>query len=294
VGSTVGAPDPEPHGPDEGGLDPTITGAATELPATRVALRRSVVLIVLFSVMAIGLAVGAAGSWWSQHQVMSLDDVGVRTTGTVTSVQSRIVARERQVTGSIDVAYDVGGRSQQHRFGVSNHVAQYHQGDRVDLAYDPSDPTSVDLVGEPVASQGFVPWEVLAAFAVLALLLSGVAVRHLRRVSRVLASNEWLAVPAVRKPSTRAWRGRGTTVIELGEPSSPERVVASPVGIRALPPTIEPIAWVAGWGERRFVVAPPGGRPLLLVQRLSDLGTDAVTDRGAVAPTVDPQPRHAP
>jgi hypothetical protein len=278
-------------------LDAELAGRAIDLPSTHRSLRWSAALVATFAVMALALLVAGAGLWWREHEVISLADTGVRTTGTVTAVQSRVVARERHTIGTIDVVYDVNGESRQTRFDVINHVVQYHPGDRVDVAYDAAQPDRVDLVGDVAASQGFVPWEVPLAFAGLALLLSAIAVRHLRTVRGVVRDHEWLAVPAVRKPATRAWRGRGSTVVELGEPASPERVVASPVGIRALPPTIEPVAWVAGWGQRRFVVAPPGGRPLLLVQRETDTGTDAEPD-GPLGPGVDgvsePHSRHAP
>ena len=194
------------------------------------------------------------------------------------------------------MSYSVAGRAQPVRFDVSNHVQQYHDGDRVDVAYDADQPDRVDLVNEPAASRGFLPWEVPTAFAALAGLMSAIAVRHLRGAKRLLGAHEWLAVPAVLRPSSRGLRGRGTTVVELGEPASPERVVASAVGMRALPPTVEPVAWVAGWGKERFMLAPPGGRPLLLMHRLSELGVDAVPIRtNDIVPDLEQEhQRHAP
>jgi hypothetical protein len=300
VGSTPG----DGHPFDDALLNDALAPAATQ-PATRRALRRSTVLVALFAASAVLLTTLGVGLWWRQHSLSSLSTTGVRTTATVDSIESHTVARERHTIGSIDVTYGAEGQPRHTKFDVSINVTQYHTGDKVAVAYDRSQPDRVDLIDEPAASQGFVPWEVPAAFAVLAAVMAAIAIRHLRSYRRILRRHEWLAVPAVLKGVSRRLPGRGTTVVELGESTSPERIVASAVGIRALPPTVEPVAWVAGWGERRFVLAPPGGSPLLLMHRLGELGVDAEPDRPTSAasgdgagdasrPVEDPRPRHAP
>jgi hypothetical protein len=295
VGSTSG----DANHADDAALAGALSLPASELPATRSALRRSSVLVALFALSAIVLLVFGGVLRWRQYQMTNLATTGVRATATVDSVESRAVAREHHIIGLINVTYPVGGQPQRARFDVSTHVVQYHEGDKVEVAYDRAHPDQADLVNDPAASRGFVPWELPFAFALVAGFMAGIAIRHLRSYRRVLGSHEWLAVPAIRKPASGRVRGRGTTVVELGEASSPERIVATVVGIRAMPPTIEPIAWVAGWGSRKFVLAPPGGRPLLLMQRLSDVGVDAETDRaadGSSAPLAGdvPHQRHAP
>lgn len=291
--------------PDSASFDEALGQPAYALAATRATLRRSSALVAFGVVSAVVLVGLGARLWWVQHTLTNLATGGVHTTATVDSVNARSVAREHHVIGYIDTSFTVDGQPRTARFDVSTHVVQYHNGDKVEVAYAAGDPGFVDLVNDPAASRGFLPWELSAAFGVVAALMSGIAIRHLRSYRQLLKTNEWLAVPAVLKATSPRVRGRGTTVVELGEASSPERVVGSTVGIRALPPTVEPVAWVAGWGRRRFVVAPPGGHPLLLMHRLSDVGVDAepirpapetgpTTETGGSVGSVDPHPQDRP
>jgi hypothetical protein len=282
--------------PDAASFEAALGRSAFELPATRSSLRRSEIFVALLVAAAIGLLVLGGVLRWRQYELTSLASTGRVTTATVESVDTHTVGREHHIIGDVTVRYTVDGQARSARFDVSNHVLRYHDGDLVPLAYDPQQVGRVDLVDEPAASQGLLPWEIPTAFAVMAGLMGAIAVRHLRSQRRLLKANEWLAVPAVLRPSTRRLRGRGTTVVELGEAASPERVVATPIGIRALPPTVEPLAWVAGWGGRRFVLAPEGGRPLLLMHRLSDVGVDAAPIDVDGLDDVSPRnhQRHAP
>jgi hypothetical protein len=300
VGSTPG----DGHLSDDALLNDALSPAARR-PASRRAFRRATFLVALFAATAAVLTVLGGGLWWRQHSLSSLGTTGVHTTATVDAVQSHVVGRERHTIGTIKVTFAVDGQPRHTQFDVSINVVRYHDGDKVAIAYDRSDPGRVDLIGEPAASQGFLPWEVPAGFAVMAAVMAAIAIRHVRMLGRLLRRHEWLAVPAVLKPVSRRLPGRGSTVVELGESTSPERVVASAVGIRALPPTVEPVAWVAGWGQRHFVLAPPGGSPLLLMRRLSEFGVDADPQRPGrrepvdggsegAGPVEQRHPRHAP
>ncbi len=263
---------------DEIDVEALLAAPAAVVGATGRRIRRSYLLAGICAAVGVGLLVLGVGTLWVEHSFAQLADTGVRTPATVTDVASHVVSRERNLVGSVTVTYAVGSEDRTTVFDVNNHVTRYHVDDQVEVAYDPGEPSRVSLVGEPEATRGVVPWPISLAFGLLGLVMAAVTIAHLRRITRIVAAHEWLAVAAVRKPLPTGWRSGAGTVVQLGPETSPERVVACSLGFRGLPANIEPTAWIAGWGERQFVMAPPGGQPLLLMRRITDAGLDADGD----------------
>lgn len=272
-------PAPAPDDPREDVCEPDALAGwprcAYDLRATRRRVQATLVLAAFGVAVGVALLVASGVAWSSQRTLVSLDHPGARTPATVTAVASRVVARERHVIGSITVSFTQGTTPREHTFFVNNNVTRYQVGQPVQVAYDPADAAQVHLVGDDAASQGKVPWEVIGGVGLLVIGLAGIGAKHVLGARRILRAHEWVAVPAALRSTPKGLRSRGGSVVELGEARSPERIVAEAVTVRALPANIGPVAWVAGWGEKRLVVAPAGGCPALLVRVLSDLGADA-------------------
>lgn len=91
-------------------------------------------------------------------------------------------------------------------------------------------------------------------------------VAALIRRTRLLAHNPWIVMPAsvVDLPDARG--GGRSRYLLLDDPTC-DPVTAKAVGLRHIVDAMAPHAWVAGGGDR-FVVAPPGGAPVVAVRRV--------------------------
>jgi hypothetical protein len=148
-------------------------------------------------------------------------------------------------------------------------VDRYHDGDTVDVRYATGDPSSVGIVGETTVTPG-VPAAVFVIFGFVLVLMAAVGLRHVFRARRIVRDHEWLAMPATVRalPFEVGMRQRALRVVIVHDPANHVAISAEPVGLKRLPEDVAPLAWVAGLGEPQFVVAPPGGHKVVLVERL--------------------------
>jgi hypothetical protein len=119
-------------------------------------------------------------------------------------------------------------------------------------------------------TDGRFPWEVPALFGAGLLAASAVAASRLRWVRRTLHEHPWVVADARVVTATRSSTGghRAERALRLSGAPDPRTVFAAAVGVRS--PSMagfEPEAWVAGTG-RQFLVAAPGGAPILRVRRV--------------------------
>ena len=127
--------------------------------------------------------------------------------------------------------------------------------------------------GVIVPTDGGFPWIVPVLFGVALLLLAAVAAARLRWARRVLHEHPWVVADAqvVEAMRTSVRSTRAERVLRLSGAPDDTPVIAASVGLRA--PTLAefaPQAWVAGDGPQ-FLVAAPGGAPILRVRRLQEV-----------------------
>jgi xanthosine utilization system XapX-like protein len=220
---------------------------------------------------ALGLVLVLAGLvLWELHRSSDtwVSD-SVRTVGSITAV----TATPRGSGGpSITIGVQFAtpnGESHRGSIEVGRTSRLFSVGAPVDLVYDRADPSRVAVRGAtPDTSQ--VPWSVPVAIGVGFLAIGVVGARRVRWEARLLGDNPWVVAASeiVEMPQVFGARQRATRALRLTGAPEMSTVVAAPAGIRS-PAMVEfaPQAWVAGSG-RRFVVAAPGGAPLLRMQRL--------------------------
>ena len=92
-----------------------------------------------------------------------------------------------------------------------------------------------------------------------------VRARALRRMTRALDAEPWLAVHAKLNQATVGGLGgaHAMGVVALSRDPGDTSLVVTNRGLRRLGVDLEPLAWIAGWGSEELVLSPPGGgRPL--------------------------------
>jgi hypothetical protein len=112
-------------------------------------------------------------------------------------------------------------------------------------------------------------------------------VRRLRWTRGVLADNPWVAV------ASRVFEIAGSDsstrpvlrVVELSGAPDEGAVFAGPVSGRLME-DLAPVAWVAG-SDRHFLVAAPGGAPVMRLKRIRIRGTRAFISERRPAPAHD-------
>jgi hypothetical protein len=250
-------------GMDELALEPPV---AAEAPATRTALARARLLRDAAGVGgALALVLGAWLLWAGAAPSRSLERDGERTTATVTAVAPQRVNGGGNERGRVTFAFDLAGEARTVTNDVGGTILHYSVGQSVEVLVPPGDPDGARMVGELDRPGWELPGAPMAALGLVALVWGGVRSRALRRASRRLGAEPWLAVrAAVDQLAVEGFNGtRALGVVALSrEPGDPSVVVTSR-GLRRLAPDLEPVAWVVGWGTDELVVSPPGGgRPL--------------------------------
>ncbi len=166
------------------------------------------------------------------------------------------------------VRYAAGGITRTAVISGSADLTDLRPGQTVPLLVDVRDPDSVRPAVDPDGGARAIRWRsatLIGAAAIAAVAAAVVAVSVIRR-RRLLARNPWVVVPAriVDVPTARA-RGRRRYLL-LDDPTS-DLVTAEAVGVRSIVDGMEPDVWVAGGGDR-FLIASPGGAPVLTVRRV--------------------------
>lgn len=207
---------------------------------------------------------------WELHR--GADDLsadGVRTVATVTEV----TATPRGSGGpsiTIGVAFATSnGATHAGSIDLGRTSRLFTVGSAVDIVYDRDDPSRFAVVGSS-SDTSPVPWTLPAVIGLGFVAIGVVAVRRVRWEAKLLADNPWVVADSeiIEVPHTFRGRERATRVLQLTGAPDMSVVMAAPAGLRS-PAMVEfaPQAWVAGSG-RRFVVAAPGGSPLLRMERM--------------------------
>lgn len=239
---------------------------AIGVPATRRSLRRRW-LLVLAPVLIAGGLLGLCG--WRVRADSRADAVrrhGVATDALVVAVDAQPVGRARTAAGSIRVRLLAAGASTEASIYVGPAVRQYQPGQHVRVVYDPSDPTRAEIAGSASSRRG-VPAAVLVGAAALLLVMAMVAGRHARQIGQIVRHHPWVALSTrlVQVSQVIGFRPGSRTEAVLDAPTG--ALVVEPIGLNRLDATFAPTSWVAGPGNQRMVLAPPGGGHLVLVRR---------------------------
>ncbi|MCU1393967.1 MAG: hypothetical protein JWM34_2395 [Ilumatobacteraceae bacterium] len=144
--------------------------------------------------------------------------------------------------------------------GVARPSARYTVGATIDITYPVGHPEQSHVSGE-IRDATSVPWFVPFLFGLGALVIGVAALSRMRWIRATLRDNPWvLAEVAVIQRPIRLLQLRGAP--------DDGNLLAEPLSWRAR--TLDefaPTAWVAGT-DRRFLVAPPGGAPVLRCRRI--------------------------
>ncbi|HEV7761435.1 MAG TPA: DUF3592 domain-containing protein [Acidimicrobiales bacterium] len=253
-------------------MDTPPPGPALAVAATRAALRRSATLIGGLAALAGAIIALAVVLGLAQRRADDLATHGIHRPGTVTDVAVTYSGgRARQPRGTLTVRFVTAtGARRTGTVTVGTDVIDYAEGDAVTVVYDPDDAGRIQVVGADDPDRNGA-WLAPAGVGGLLLGLTGLAVARQRRTRRLLRSQAWEAVPARLRalPPSFGARGRSHSVLELYGPGDGPRVVVGTRGLRPFGPELEPTAWIVG-GDAAFVVAPPGGRPVLLTRRIPE------------------------
>jgi hypothetical protein len=123
----------------------------------------------------------------------------------------------------------------------------------------------VVIAGVPTRTSGIPAAGVVGLGAMLAV-VAGFGLHKAWWMRRVVDRFAWEPVTCelVEVAVSYGLRERSNTLLRLHDPTG--TVVVQRVGFGLMPPTLEPVAWVAGLGRSRFVVAVSGGAPLFAVR----------------------------
>lgn len=251
----------------------TAPDLARVVPATRRSLARRWLVVVALVVLVIAMF-GTAG-WVAMQDARSveLQRQGEQADGTVVAVDAQAVGRGNTPNGSVIVSFEVDGRSQDSSIYVGGGVVDHQQGQAVTVVYEETDPTRVEILGEPSRGPGVPLVPPLLAGAVFAG-MAVVAGRHAWQIRRALGREPWLVVPSrlVQVAQSVAMR-QGSRLLVVLETTEGE-IVVEPLGFGRVDPTFEPEAWVAGLDRRTMALAAPGGGHVISV-RLRSSGRSA-------------------
>jgi hypothetical protein len=264
---------------------PDADAPAISAPATAAAVRRS--LLIAAALLVVGVLCTAGGlllRWELNQSATALERDGVRTPGTITAVDSQPVGPSRQVNGSVTVSFQANGVPQTVQLNMGTDVVLYQPNQAVTVMYDAANPSTAGIVGQSLSPTATVPW-VLTLGLGLVLILAGVVMALLlRRTRRIVRSQPWVEVPAEVQEvrGTSGMQRQSTIVLVLRDPARRRAVIAETVGLRRFGVDLEPVAWVAGGDDRRFVVSPAGGGRLIPVRHVKrDADSTAVPKKTA-------------
>ena len=236
-------------------------GPASDVLATRRGLHRiagrwAIVALAAFLLMSLG-------AWrWARHDEPVS---GPQTSATVVDVVTRVVGWGRTHSGFVTVEFSVDGQPHRSRVGVGDIGNRYAEGDVIDVMYEPTNPDRVAIAGEATRSSGIPAASLVGLGAVIALAAT-VGIRKVCWIHRIIADYAWVPVASalVEIPVALGLRERSHTLLRLWDASGTVVVERADHGL--MPATLVPIAWVAGLGRPRFVVAAPGGTRLIPVK----------------------------
>jgi hypothetical protein len=241
------------------------TGSAIEAGPTARALRRSRRIAGLGALVAAALLVISALVLYSGNRDRRAQ-LGAQAPAVVTATSVVTVGWARQQSGSVTVSFDANDGTHHVVIDVGPAVVRFDKGDDATVVYDPNHPDSARLLDVAPPVRG-VPWWLYTIVGLLLAVFAALRLRGLATVRRILVSNPWVAMPSSMHevPVQVGARLRSRQVVILDDPIDHSRTAADPTGIGRLPPSLAPVAWVAGDGGR-IVLAPPPGRPLILAR----------------------------
>jgi hypothetical protein len=196
---------------------------------------------------------------------------------------ARVVEVTRQNNGKLGTTVEltlqyrtVDGHQQTSRLGVGVPRAEYVKGVELPVVYEARHPEQALLEGVPVNPP--IPWPVPIGLGVVGLVVGALVAVRTRLILRTLRDNPWVATPSslVEATAGKSSLRPVARFLELDGAPDPEPVLAGPLSARIVPDLVDE-AWVAG-SDRRFVVAAPGGAPLVRTHR-AKLRPQATTDR---------------
>jgi hypothetical protein len=244
-------------------LEPPVASAE---PATRQALRRAGRIrsaAVGFGVVAVLFALLF---WWAGGSSgRELAANGQPVDGTVTIVAAQRVNGGGTERGRVTFTFVADGGQQTASNEVGGTIQNYSVGQPVEVIVPPGNPAGARLSGELDRPGWEVPAVLLGGAGLAAGAWGLVRARALRRMTRALDAEPWLAVhSALNQASVGGLGGaRSMGVVALAREPGDTAVVVTNRGLRRLGVDVEPLAWVTGWGSRELVLSPPGGgRPL--------------------------------
>jgi len=249
--------------------EPPPVGPAIAVESTRRSLRRYLRIGRVAAALATVLLITSAWLLIAHVRALDLQTGGARATGTVVSVSSHQVGNPRIQTTFVTVTYSAKGHAERQRLSLGGHINGFHDGQHVTIRYDPADPTFAEVQGH--RSHDGVPPLIPFVFGLIVLAFSWPGIRRARFVNRILTNDPWDAHQSaiVEVPFAGPVVGlSGRARILLRLEGMTGVIVAAPVGLRRLNPTFAPVAWVAGYGDRQMVVAPPGGSPIVCVRNV--------------------------
>jgi len=239
--------------------------AAAE-PATKAALRRAgAVRALAITLGVVGVVLGAWLLRAGGAEGRALEAHGQRVAATVTAVAPQRVNGGGNERGRVTFSFLDGGTERSVTNDVGGTILHYSVGQPVEALVPPDDPGAARLAGELDRPGWDVPGVLLLGAGAPALAWGLVRARALRRMTRCLGGEPWLAVQARLDHTTIDGLGgpRAMGVVALSRDAGDESVVVINRGLRRFGVDLEPLAWVAGWGSTEMVLSPPGGgRPL--------------------------------
>ncbi len=253
-------------------LQPPPVGPAIGVESTRRNLRRYLRVAGVFATLAAAFIVLGAALWVAHARSFDIQADGHRADGTVEKVTNHQIGNPKISTTILTVAYTANGTRLTERISLGGYVAGFHPGQTVTVLYDPSNASYAEIQGH--RSHAGVPSLLPAVLGLLVLSLSWPGIRRARYLHRVLTNDPWDAhrTELVEVPYGGPMVGlSGRVRLLLRIHGMTGTIVAAPVGLRRLNPTFTPVAWVAAFGDRQMVVAPPGGSPILCVRAVSKL-----------------------
>jgi hypothetical protein len=204
----------------------------------------------------------------------------VRTPGTVVGTTTRVVGSGRTESGFVTVSFTVDGTERRATIRVGELGDRYAVGAAVDLVYESSNPDRVTLDGVPAPHSG-VPAAGLCGLGALVAIAGAVGARKVYWMHRIVGRYAWVPVDSsfVETEVSGGLRERSHLLLMLRDDTG--TVFVERVDLGVIPPSLEPVAWVAGLGRPRFVVAPPGGAPLIPVKPVRRLPRPHASDKAA-------------
>ncbi|MCU1504244.1 MAG: hypothetical protein JWM12_3598 [Ilumatobacteraceae bacterium] len=198
-----------------------------------------------------------------------LQTTGRRTTGTVQAIRLTRDGSGGGVSGYVTVRYaDDVGDEHTAELNLGRSAPHHAVGEPIEVVYDPAHPARVQVVGAaPDAAP--LPWPALVLLGMVAGAIAIGLAKRLRWTWRVLRANPWVeAGSRVLEVPLAGGSQHALTLVELrGAPDDgPTLAVAATWRARPMV-AFTPKAWVAG-SDRRFVIAAPGGAPMVRAKRV--------------------------